>query len=328
MPQPTTMATQTVATLSVSLLPWQLPAPLCHMPKPTPLRCLQWWVMTAGVGPFPRAPGTARSHIWLHVGVCGLSLTQHRFGLSVATKKKAQKCAFFPHRSLSFRDSCEFVPTGGSVPSLSAAVSCVTFKYQLSLCVCPHQPGRQAGALSAECSRTLLVCFLWVLKNADAALLERWVSDLSVLQINRLLDLLHLCISCFEYKVKHLGLFCTCVSLSRVCWQCFAYFNRVKRLWRELIAWHLKSLWTWRHDWRRPYWEPLGLVRRWFVVAEVVCAECVFVSGVFLLAFMLLCLLFQKGVPMAVRRMWGGERTSLTGAKTQTESTSTGWFFF
>ncbi|KAF3846180.1 hypothetical protein F7725_003258 [Dissostichus mawsoni] len=39
-------------------------------------------------------------------------------------------------------------------------------------------------------------------KNADAALLERWVSDLSVLQINRLLDLLHLCVSCFEYKGK------------------------------------------------------------------------------------------------------------------------------
>ena len=43
--------------------------------------------------------------------------------------------------------------------------------------------------------------FLWVLKNADAALLESWVSDLSVLQINRLLDLLHLSVSCFEYKV-------------------------------------------------------------------------------------------------------------------------------
>lgn len=77
-------------------------------------------------------------------------------------------------------------------------------KYQLSLCVCLYQAARQSSSLSAECSRTLLVCFLWVLKNADAALLERWVSDLSVLQINRLLDLLHLCISCFEYKVKHL----------------------------------------------------------------------------------------------------------------------------
>ncbi|XP_032443379.1 dedicator of cytokinesis protein 7 isoform X1 [Xiphophorus hellerii] len=64
----------------------------------------------------------------------------------------------------------------------------------------PSVAGRQSSSLSAECSRTLLVCFLWVLKNADASLLERWVSDLSVLQINRLLDLLHLCVSCFEYK--------------------------------------------------------------------------------------------------------------------------------
>ncbi|KAL1278552.1 hypothetical protein QQF64_025225, partial [Cirrhinus molitorella] len=66
----------------------------------------------------------------------------------------------------------------------------------------PSVAGRQCSALSAECSRTLLVCFLWVLKNADAGLLERWVSDLSVPQINRLLDLLHLCLSCFEYKGK------------------------------------------------------------------------------------------------------------------------------
>uniref|UniRef100_A0A8C2DMC3 Dedicator of cytokinesis 6 n=1 Tax=Cyprinus carpio TaxID=7962 RepID=A0A8C2DMC3_CYPCA len=63
-----------------------------------------------------------------------------------------------------------------------------------------RQAGRQCSTLSAECSRTLLVCFLWVLKNADAGLLERWISDLSVPQINRLLDLLHLCLSCFEYK--------------------------------------------------------------------------------------------------------------------------------
>ncbi|XP_036409300.1 dedicator of cytokinesis protein 7-like [Megalops cyprinoides] len=66
----------------------------------------------------------------------------------------------------------------------------------------PAVAGRPCSSLSAECSKTLLVCFLWVLKNADSDLLERWVSDLSVLQINRLLDLLHLCVSCFEYKGK------------------------------------------------------------------------------------------------------------------------------
>uniref|UniRef100_A0A668AKZ1 Dedicator of cytokinesis 6 n=1 Tax=Myripristis murdjan TaxID=586833 RepID=A0A668AKZ1_9TELE len=81
--------------------------------------------------------------------------------------------------------------------SVAMAIAGSPFLY-----VCPHQAGRQCSSLSAECSRTLLVCFLWVLKNADAALLERWVSDLSVLQINRLLDLLHLCVSCFEYKGK------------------------------------------------------------------------------------------------------------------------------
>lgn len=48
------------------------------------------------------------------------------------------------------------------------------------------------------------MCVLWVLKNADAALLERWLSELSVQLINRLLDLLHLAISCFEYKVLRL----------------------------------------------------------------------------------------------------------------------------
>ncbi|XP_035384995.1 dedicator of cytokinesis protein 7-like isoform X10 [Electrophorus electricus] len=62
----------------------------------------------------------------------------------------------------------------------------------------PAVAGR--STLSAECSRTLLACMLWVLKNAGTALLERWLSDLSVLHINRLLDLLHLAISCFEYK--------------------------------------------------------------------------------------------------------------------------------
>ncbi|XP_041097982.1 dedicator of cytokinesis protein 7-like isoform X6 [Polyodon spathula] len=66
----------------------------------------------------------------------------------------------------------------------------------------PAVPPRQYSSLSAESSRNLLVCFLWVLKNADEDDLEKWFSELSVLHINRLLDLLHLCVSCFEYKGK------------------------------------------------------------------------------------------------------------------------------
>uniref|UniRef100_A0A8C9XV20 Dedicator of cytokinesis 6 n=1 Tax=Sander lucioperca TaxID=283035 RepID=A0A8C9XV20_SANLU len=91
-------------------------------------------------------------------------------------------------------------PDSGNTISQSVAMAIAGSP--LPVCVCLHQAGRQSSSLSAECSRTLLVSFLWVLKNADAALLERWVFDLSVLQINRLLDLLHLCVSCFEYKGK------------------------------------------------------------------------------------------------------------------------------
>uniref|UniRef100_A0A8C6Y8N5 Dedicator of cytokinesis 6 n=1 Tax=Naja naja TaxID=35670 RepID=A0A8C6Y8N5_NAJNA len=63
-------------------------------------------------------------------------------------------------------------------------------------------PPRQYSMLSAEASRNLLICLLWVLKNADGAVLHRWLADLSAFHVNRLLDLLYLCVSCFEYKGK------------------------------------------------------------------------------------------------------------------------------
>ncbi|CAH2273031.1 Hypothetical predicted protein [Pelobates cultripes] len=64
----------------------------------------------------------------------------------------------------------------------------------------PSPPVRAGNALSAESSRNLLVCALWVLKNAEQDVLQRWFSGLSVLQLTRLLELLSLCVSCFQYK--------------------------------------------------------------------------------------------------------------------------------
>ncbi|XP_063084731.1 dedicator of cytokinesis protein 6 isoform X2 [Cavia porcellus] len=61
---------------------------------------------------------------------------------------------------------------------------------------------RPGCPLSAESSRTLLVCVLWVLKNAEPALLQRWAADLTLPQLGRLLDLLYLCLAAFEYKGK------------------------------------------------------------------------------------------------------------------------------
>uniref|UniRef100_A0A6I8NBE1 Dedicator of cytokinesis 6 n=1 Tax=Ornithorhynchus anatinus TaxID=9258 RepID=A0A6I8NBE1_ORNAN len=66
-----------------------------------------------------------------------------------------------------------------------------------------HRPSTfQMPAAVTEASKNLLVCVLWVLKNMDLNVLQRWCADLSTLQLSRLLDLLYLCVSCFEYKGK------------------------------------------------------------------------------------------------------------------------------
>uniref|UniRef100_A0A674A9P0 Dedicator of cytokinesis 8 n=1 Tax=Salmo trutta TaxID=8032 RepID=A0A674A9P0_SALTR len=58
------------------------------------------------------------------------------------------------------------------------------------------------ATLSAETSRNLLVCFLWVMKNAERSLIQRWTVDMPSAQLNRLLELLTICVSCFEYRVR------------------------------------------------------------------------------------------------------------------------------
>uniref|UniRef100_A0A669CS54 Dedicator of cytokinesis 8 n=1 Tax=Oreochromis niloticus TaxID=8128 RepID=A0A669CS54_ORENI len=61
--------------------------------------------------------------------------------------------------------------------------------------------GKSIATLAADTSRHLLVCFLWVMKNADRNLIQRWTTDMPPSQLNKLLELLTICISCFEYRV-------------------------------------------------------------------------------------------------------------------------------
>ncbi|XP_060697150.1 dedicator of cytokinesis protein 8 isoform X2 [Hemiscyllium ocellatum] len=61
---------------------------------------------------------------------------------------------------------------------------------------------KQLTPLAADASRDLLISFLWILKNADQTLIRKWIIDLPVTQLNKILDLLHLCVSCFEYRSK------------------------------------------------------------------------------------------------------------------------------
>ncbi|XP_037832858.1 dedicator of cytokinesis protein 8 isoform X2 [Kryptolebias marmoratus] len=61
---------------------------------------------------------------------------------------------------------------------------------------------KSVATLAADTSRHLLVCFLWVMKNADRSLIQRWTVDMPPSQLNKLLELLTICISCFEYRGK------------------------------------------------------------------------------------------------------------------------------
>uniref|UniRef100_A0A8D0VR93 Dedicator of cytokinesis 8 n=1 Tax=Sus scrofa TaxID=9823 RepID=A0A8D0VR93_PIG len=75
--------------------------------------------------------------------------------------------------------------TGNTIPSLGRS-----------------PPYKQYNMLNADTTRNLMICFLWIMKNADQILLRKWIADLPSMQLNRILDLLFICVSCFEYKGK------------------------------------------------------------------------------------------------------------------------------
>ncbi|KAL1463566.1 hypothetical protein WDU94_015306 [Cyamophila willieti] len=56
--------------------------------------------------------------------------------------------------------------------------------------------------LSMDNTKNILICFLWILKNMDKEILKQWWSEMSVSRLNQLLQVLGLCVSCFEYKGK------------------------------------------------------------------------------------------------------------------------------
>ncbi|XP_063219662.1 dedicator of cytokinesis protein 7 [Bacillus rossius redtenbacheri] len=64
-----------------------------------------------------------------------------------------------------------------------------------------YQQNRKYG-LSSETTRNLLICFLWVLKNVGKSILKQWWMELSAHSFHQLLEVLDICIFCFEYKGK------------------------------------------------------------------------------------------------------------------------------
>ncbi|XP_036917609.1 dedicator of cytokinesis protein 8 isoform X1 [Sturnira hondurensis] len=63
-------------------------------------------------------------------------------------------------------------------------------------------PYKHYNMLNADTTRNLMICFLWIMKNTDQSLIRKWIADLPSMQLNRILDLLFICVSCFEYKGK------------------------------------------------------------------------------------------------------------------------------
>uniref|UniRef100_A0AAX7UMZ5 Dedicator of cytokinesis 8 n=1 Tax=Astatotilapia calliptera TaxID=8154 RepID=A0AAX7UMZ5_ASTCA len=104
--------------------------------------------------------------------------------------------------------------------------------------------GKSIATLAADTSRHLLVCFLWVMKNADGNLIQRWTIDMPPSQLNKLLELLTICISCFEYRF----IVCT-ISVLFFFFSCsvFIYHTGTDRTMgqREVLRWR-KDLTQWR----------------------------------------------------------------------------------
>ncbi|KAK3089282.1 hypothetical protein FSP39_002319 [Pinctada imbricata] len=63
-----------------------------------------------------------------------------------------------------------------------------------------EMPKTKKCMLTTECTRNLLICFMWVLKNADQVVLRQWWNELNVGVLNQILDVLYYAISNFEYR--------------------------------------------------------------------------------------------------------------------------------
>ncbi|MEJ1276514.1 hypothetical protein NN561_007419 [Cricetulus griseus] len=88
--------------------------------------------------------------------------------------------------------------------NVALAIAGNHFNLKTSGAMLSSLPYKQYSMLSADTTRHLMICFLWIMKNADQSLIRRWIADLPSMQLNRILDLLFICVSCFEYKVEEL----------------------------------------------------------------------------------------------------------------------------
>uniref|UniRef100_A0A7E4ZYH3 C2 DOCK-type domain-containing protein n=1 Tax=Panagrellus redivivus TaxID=6233 RepID=A0A7E4ZYH3_PANRE len=61
-------------------------------------------------------------------------------------------------------------------------------------------PRRNLSLLTKELTQQLLAAFLWTIRNIDNDTLKHWMRELSPHRVNQFVDLLQLCVSCFEHE--------------------------------------------------------------------------------------------------------------------------------
>ncbi|KAM4809260.1 dedicator of cytokinesis protein 8 [Rhinophrynus dorsalis] len=106
-------------------------------------------------------------------------------------------------RSGKVRNADEEPDTPSTInPSVAMAVAGNQFSLKTSSMTISSMPTKMYPTLSLESTRNLLTCFLWIMKNADQIVIRKWIAYLPTQQLNRVLDLLYMCVSCFEYKGK------------------------------------------------------------------------------------------------------------------------------
>lgn len=62
------------------------------------------------------------------------------------------------------------------------------------------EPSKSKSTLSAENTRHLLSCYAWTLKNLDKTILHRWILSQTPHRVHQMLQVLNVCIPCFEYR--------------------------------------------------------------------------------------------------------------------------------
>lgn len=62
------------------------------------------------------------------------------------------------------------------------------------------EPSKSKSLLSAENTRHLLSCYAWTLKNLDKTILHRWILSQTPHRVHQMLQVLNVCIPCFEYR--------------------------------------------------------------------------------------------------------------------------------